>query len=234
MLPDSRACKNLWRSAVEHHAFFRLTDRSQPPPKRRQLFRLRSRFFASFNTEYQMHNLNMFGSSSFRRRKNKSGSQPSTPVPNSPALSGGHPGVTPGVPQRPASFRRVPSKRFSSRSSFSSRSALDERRARRHRIPVTTEKTEADYMNEARAVVTAERACRRDPSWIPPSPHTPSTAVRTPTARYRPAPAPPSPATALQTAVRITPQLGRGQAPPQPTKPPRKINGALTKDSEKW
>ncbi|KAF5400118.1 Erythrocyte membrane protein band 4.1 like 5 [Paragonimus heterotremus] len=228
VLPDNRTCKNLWKSAVEHHAFFRLTDRSQPPPKRRQLFRLRSRFYASLNTEYQMHNLNLFGSSSFRRRKNKSASEPSTPIPTSPNLSGGRSvNVAPGATQKPSSFRRVPSKRFSSRSSFSSRSGFDERRARRHRIPATTEKTEADYFNDARTVVAVERACRRDPSWTPPSPR--SSNVREPTLRNRPAPTTPSTSTvtSFQPAVRVTPQLGRGQFPLQPPKPPRKLNGVV-------
>ena len=50
-LASYRSCKNLWKSAVEHHSFFRL--HSPKPPARRFLMTLGSRFRYSGRTEYQ-------------------------------------------------------------------------------------------------------------------------------------------------------------------------------------
>nr|XP_054767114.1 tyrosine-protein phosphatase non-receptor type 4-like [Lytechinus pictus] len=47
-----RACKNLWKSCVEHHTFFRMVD-PQPPAKRRTFFQLGSKFRYSGRTESQ-------------------------------------------------------------------------------------------------------------------------------------------------------------------------------------
>ncbi|XP_071493680.1 tyrosine-protein phosphatase non-receptor type 4-like isoform X6 [Diadema antillarum] len=47
-----RACKNLWKSCVEHHTFFRMVD-PQPPAKRRTFFQLGSKFRYSGRTETQ-------------------------------------------------------------------------------------------------------------------------------------------------------------------------------------
>ncbi|GFQ97749.1 tyrosine-protein phosphatase non-receptor type 4 [Trichonephila clavata] len=46
-----RSCKNLWKSCVEHHTFFRL--HVPRPPRRRLLFSLGSKFRYSGRTEYQ-------------------------------------------------------------------------------------------------------------------------------------------------------------------------------------
>lgn len=46
-----RSCKNLWKSCVEHHTFFRL--HVPRPPSRRLLFSLGSKFRYSGRTEYQ-------------------------------------------------------------------------------------------------------------------------------------------------------------------------------------
>ncbi|CAH8478080.1 unnamed protein product, partial [Dicrocoelium dendriticum] len=214
VLTDNHACKSLWKSAVEHHTFFRLTDRSQPPPKRRQLFRLRSRFHASFNTEYQLHNLNLFGSSSFRKRKGKTSSSASSPAPTNPKPSGDQPGdiPAPGTTPKPSSFRRVPSRRFTSRASFSNRSGYGERRAKRHRVPPSPEQVQANAFDEARTVVNVERACVRDRLWTPPNPFPPAT--RTPTLRRHvpdPSPTADQSGNSIATppaAVRVTPKIG--------------------------
>ena len=50
-LASYRSCKNLWKSAVEHHSFFRL--HSPKPPQRRFLLNLGSKFRYSGRTEFQ-------------------------------------------------------------------------------------------------------------------------------------------------------------------------------------
>ncbi|VDP71497.1 unnamed protein product [Echinostoma caproni] len=243
VLPDSRSCKELWKSAVEHHTFFRLTDRCPSPPKRRQFFRLRSRFHASFNTEYQLHNLNLFGSSSFRKRR--AGSARGTPsAPSSPNVSTPRGIPEPGsvAPKTASSFRRVPSRRFTSRPSFSNRGGPDERtKAKWNRTPNINPSTPntsspvapgAEVFDHARTVVSVERASRRD------SPTSTDTAAVSgdfsrssplqisvrrrsppvPGSNEKTSPLPP-------TAVRVTPQLGESgkiTLSSPPTKPPRK------------
>ncbi|GAA27403.2 band 4.1-like protein 5, partial [Clonorchis sinensis] len=228
VLPNKSACKNLWKSAVEHHTFFRLTDRSQPPPKRKQLFRLRSRFHASFRTEYQLQNPDLFGSSSFRKKKKPVSSGMSSPTATSPPPSAGDrfgKVATPGLTRTASSFRRTPSKRFNSRPSFSNRSALEERRAKRHRVPPSEETLQSNAFDKARTVVNVERACLRDPNWVPSG--SPSSAGTGPRIRTRPVEYPPkSSPTPSPIAVRVTPQLSRRQAPSPPVKSARKPNGA--------
>ena len=41
---SERACKHLWKCAIEHHAFFRLRGPVQGASNRRQVFRMGSRF----------------------------------------------------------------------------------------------------------------------------------------------------------------------------------------------
>ncbi|KAH8875960.1 Band 4.1-like protein 5 [Schistosoma japonicum] len=155
VLPDNKTCKVLWKSAVEHHAFFRLTDRVPVQPKKKQLFRLRSRFHPSFNTEYQLHNLNMFGSSSFRKRKkanppgaSSAPSSPSTSKPSSPMPSSGQP-TSSGASGSTTSFRRVPSKRFTSRPSFAKREAnIENKREKRERVAQSKEQTRKEFFSD--------------------------------------------------------------------------------------
>lgn len=228
VLPNKSACKNLWKSAVEHHTFFRLTDRSQPPPKRKQLFRLRSRFHASFRTEYQLQNPDLFGSSSFRKKKKPVSSGMSSPTATSPPPSSGDRFgklATPGITRTASSFRRTPSKRFNSRPSFSNRSALEERRAKRHRVPPSEETLQSNAFDKARTVVNVERACLRDPNWVPSG--SPGSSGTGPRIRTRPVEYPPkSSPTPSPIAVRVTPQLSRRQAPSSPVKSASKPNGA--------
>lgn len=51
-LASYRSCKNLWKSAVEHHSFFRLHS-PKAPPKRFLLMSLGSKFRYSGRTEFQ-------------------------------------------------------------------------------------------------------------------------------------------------------------------------------------
>ncbi|KAM3173867.1 hypothetical protein ACTXT7_011704 [Hymenolepis weldensis] len=120
VLPDVRGCKHLWKSAVEHHAFFRLRGIPKPPSKLQQFFRLKSRFYASFRTEHQLAQENSFGSSSFRRRNTSTGQSLRSDA-SAKALShsnGGH-----GVSRSNSSFKRVSTRRVAARPSFVNRSS---------------------------------------------------------------------------------------------------------------
>ncbi|XP_077009692.1 band 4.1-like protein 5 isoform X2 [Tamandua tetradactyla] len=71
-LEHPKACKHLWKCAVEHHAFFRLRGPVQKSSHRSGFIRLGSRFRYSGKTEYQTTKTNKARrSTSFERRPSK-------------------------------------------------------------------------------------------------------------------------------------------------------------------
>ncbi|XP_060033965.1 band 4.1-like protein 5 isoform X2 [Erinaceus europaeus] len=71
-LDHPKACKHLWKCAVEHHAFFRLRGPVQKNSHRSGFIRLGSRFRYSGKTEYQTTKTNKARrSASFERRPSK-------------------------------------------------------------------------------------------------------------------------------------------------------------------
>ncbi|XP_075068907.1 band 4.1-like protein 4B isoform X2 [Mixophyes fleayi] len=71
-LDNSKACKHLWKCAVEHHAFFRLRTPAHTKPARSEFIRLGSRFRFSGRTEYQAtHAGRLRRTSTFERRPSK-------------------------------------------------------------------------------------------------------------------------------------------------------------------
>ena len=75
-LASYRSCKNLWKSAVEHHSFFRLHSPKVAP--RRFLLNLGSKFRYSGRTEFQTHGVQTGGS----------GPNSKSPGPQPPPASG--------------------------------------------------------------------------------------------------------------------------------------------------
>ncbi|KAI5620860.1 band 4.1-like protein 4B isoform X3, partial [Silurus asotus] len=71
-LSSSTVCKQLWKSAVESHAFFRLRQSTQNKASRNDFTRLGSRFRFSGRTEYQAaHSGRIRRASTFERRPSK-------------------------------------------------------------------------------------------------------------------------------------------------------------------
>nr|XP_058910901.1 band 4.1-like protein 5 isoform X2 [Kogia breviceps] len=84
-LGHPRACKHLWRCAVEHHAFFRLRAPAPEGSRRPGFLRLGSRFRYSGKTEYQTTKTNKARrSTSFERRPSKRYSRRALQAPGKP------------------------------------------------------------------------------------------------------------------------------------------------------
>ncbi|XP_063144878.1 band 4.1-like protein 5 [Candoia aspera] len=89
-LDHPKACKHLWKCAVEHHAFFRLRGPVQKGSSRSGFIRLGSRFRYSGKTEYQTTKTNKARrSSSFERRPSKRYSRRTLQMRANPSVSEG-------------------------------------------------------------------------------------------------------------------------------------------------
>lgn len=129
-LPTEKMCKTLWKSAIECHAFYRLTDTRGAAPESGGFFRTGSRFHATARTEYKLTNENPFGSSSFRNRKETAGASTRS-APNTPRPGQAGTAMT-------SSFKRVRSNRFPERQNFSKRETASARPARLDWTPTST------------------------------------------------------------------------------------------------
>ncbi|XP_013923680.1 PREDICTED: band 4.1-like protein 5 isoform X2 [Thamnophis sirtalis] len=89
-LEHPKACKHLWKCAVEHHAFFRLRGPVQKGSSRSSFIRLGSRFRYSGKTEYQTTKTNKARrSASFERRPSKRYSRRTLQMRGNPHASEG-------------------------------------------------------------------------------------------------------------------------------------------------
>lgn len=148
VLPDRRSCKHLWKCAIEHHTFFRVSEPVKPPTRIQQFFRLKSRFYTSFRTEHQLNQESNFGSSSFRRRNTPSG-QSLRSEWSVRDVSGGGSGLSPSDSGN--SFRRMSSRRFNPRPSFSASRAAPSHT----RPPSMSQRVLADVSNTNNPTVDA-------------------------------------------------------------------------------
>ncbi|KAL7881313.1 hypothetical protein AOLI_G00081610 [Acnodon oligacanthus] len=106
-LDHPKACKHLWKCAVEHHAFFRLRGPVQKGSARSGFIRMGSRFRYSGKTEYQTTKANKARrSTSFERRPSRRYSRRTMQNRGAPKPSETHNnGVSPSKETKPAHSR---------------------------------------------------------------------------------------------------------------------------------
>uniref|UniRef100_A0A5F9CXI6 Band 4.1-like protein 5 n=1 Tax=Oryctolagus cuniculus TaxID=9986 RepID=A0A5F9CXI6_RABIT len=113
-LDHPKACKHLWKCAVEHHAFFRLRGPVQKSSHRSGFIRLGSRFRYSGKTEYQTTKTNKARrSTSFERRPSKRYSRRTLQMKADAAK-----------PEEPSVHNNVSSQSNGSQQAWSARSAV--------------------------------------------------------------------------------------------------------------
>ncbi|XP_057191644.1 band 4.1-like protein 5 [Triplophysa rosa] len=102
-----KACKHLWKCAVEHHAFFRLRGPVQNSSARSGFIRMGSRFRYSGKTEYQTTKANKARrSASFERRPSRRYSRRTMQNRGHIKPSDSHNnGMSPGLETKPARTR---------------------------------------------------------------------------------------------------------------------------------
>nr|XP_008256690.1 band 4.1-like protein 5 isoform X3 [Oryctolagus cuniculus] len=112
-LDHPKACKHLWKCAVEHHAFFRLRGPVQKSSHRSGFIRLGSRFRYSGKTEYQTTKTNKARrSTSFERRPSKRYSRRTLQMKDA------------AKPEEPSVHNNVSSQSNGSQQAWSARSAV--------------------------------------------------------------------------------------------------------------
>lgn len=84
-MPSEKACKQLWKCALEHHAFFRLRGPVDRTNTRQSFLRMGSRFRYSGKTEFQRVSMNR------ARRSVKFERRPSQRYSRRPKFDGDHP-----------------------------------------------------------------------------------------------------------------------------------------------